>query len=156
LLDLVNAAPDVKVQALPYLRIMFVFSSGMLVFFMLGGALRSAGDARTPMIFGIALTVLNLVFNVILIRGLGPIPSFGTAGSAMGTVIASGLLAIYALWKLWSGGWVVSFPRSHGLAPDWTIIKALFRFGLPAGIQGIAMNIGGVAMLGFIGSLAQS
>jgi putative MATE family efflux protein len=156
LLDLVNAAPSVKTEALPFLRIMFLFSGGMLVFFMLGGALRSAGDARTPMVLGIALTILNLVLNVILIRGLGPIPAFGTAGAAIGTVIASGLLAVYALWKLWSGGWVVSFPRGHGFGPDWAIIKSLFRFGLPTGIQGIAMNIGGVLMLSFIGSLAQS
>ncbi len=69
-----NAAPAVKAEALPFLRIMFVFSSGMLIFFMLSGALRSAGDARTPMILGIALTVLNLVLNVILIRGLRPDP----------------------------------------------------------------------------------
>src|SRR6058998_3932251 len=111
LLDFVNAAPAVKAEALPFLRTMFVFSSGMLIFFMLGGALRSAGDARTPMILGISLTVLNVVLNVILIRGLGPIPAFGTKGAAMGTCIASGLLAIYSLWKLWNGGWVVSFPR---------------------------------------------
>jgi putative MATE family efflux protein len=156
LLDLVNAAPDVKAEALPFMRIMFVFSSGMLVFYMLSGALRSAGDARTPMVLGIVLTVLNLVLNVILIRGLGPIPGFGTAGSAMGTVIASGVLGVYAFWKLWRGGWVVSFPRGGGLRPDWNIIKALFRFGLPTGIQGVAMNIGGVVLLGFIGSLAQS
>jgi Na+-driven multidrug efflux pump len=50
----------------------------------------------------------------------------------------------------------VSFPRHHGFAPDWTIIRSLFRFGLPTGIQGIAMNIGGLLMLSFIGSLAQS
>jgi putative MATE family efflux protein len=156
LLDLVNAAPAVKAEALPFLRIMFLFSSGMLVFFMLGGALRSAGDARTPMVLGVALTVSNLILNVILIRGLGPIPAFGTVGSAMGTVIASGLLAVYALWKLWRGGWVVSFPRGSGYRPDWSIIRSLFRFGLPTGIQGIAMNVGGVVMLGFIGSLAQS
>jgi putative MATE family efflux protein len=156
LLDLVNAAPAVKHEALPFLRIMFLFSIGVLMFHMLSIALRSAGDARTPMVLGIALTVLNLVLNVILIRGLGPIPAFGTAGSAMGTVIAAGLVGVYALWKLWNGGLVVSFPRGHGLRPDWTIIRSLFRFGLPAGIQGIAMNVGGVVMLGFIGSLAQS
>src|SRR5918992_4162175 len=156
LLDFVNAAPAVKAEALPFLRITFVFIGGMLVFFMLSAALRSAGDARTPMILGIAMTVLNLVLNVILIRGLGPIPSFGTKGSAMGTVIASGLVAAYSLWKLWNGGWVVSFPRHHGFGPDWAIIKSLFRFGLPAGFQGIAMNIGGVFMLAFIGSVAQS
>ena len=155
LLDLVNATPAVKAEALPFLRIMFLFSSGMLVFYMLSGALRSAGDARTPMVLGIVLTVLNLVLNVVLIRGLGPIPAFGTAGSALGTVIASALLGVYSLWKLWRGGWIVSFPRGHW-RPDWGIIRSLFRFGLPAGIQGIAMNIGGVVMLGFIGSLAQS
>jgi putative MATE family efflux protein len=156
LLDLVNAAPAVKAEALPFLRIMFVFSSGMLLFFMLSGALRAAGDARTPMVLGIVLTVLNLVLNIVFIRGLGPIPGYGTAGSAIGTVLASWILTIYALWKLKHGGWVVSFPRGQAHGPDWTVIRALFRFGLPAGIQGIAMNIGGVFLLAFIGSLAQS
>ena len=156
LLDLVNAAPAVKTEALPFLRIMFGFSSGMMVFFMLSGALRSAGDARTPMVLGIAMTALNLVLNIVLIRGLGPIPAFGTRGSAMGTCITAGLLAVYAVWKMWTGGWVVAFPRGQGWGPDWSIIRELFRFGLPTGIQGIAMNIGGVFMLSFIGSLAQS
>jgi putative MATE family efflux protein len=157
LLDLVNAAPAVKEEALPFLRIMFLFTSGMLIFYMLAGALRSAGDARTPMRLGIAMTVLNLVLNVILIRGLGPIPAFGTKGSAMGTAIATGLVGIYSMYKLWAGHWVVKFPHhQHGFAPDWEIIKSLFRFGLPSGIQGIAMNVGGVLMLGFVGSLAQS
>jgi putative MATE family efflux protein len=156
LLDLVNAAPEVKTEALPFLRIMFLFSFGMFIFFMLSTALRSAGDARTPMILGLAMTILNLGLNLILIRGLGPIPAFGTAGAAMGTVIASGLIAVYSLWRLWTGTWVISFPRVTGLGLDWGIIKSLFKFGLPTGIQGIAMNIGGVLMLSFIGSLAQS
>jgi putative MATE family efflux protein len=156
LLDFVNAAPAVRAEALPFLRIMFVFIGGMMMFFMLGAALRSAGDARTPMMLGIAMTVLNLTFNVVLIRGLGPIPQFGTKGSAMGTAMASGLVALYSLWKLWSGAWVVRFPRGHGFGPDWRIIRSLFRFGLPTGIQGIAMNVGGVFMLAFIGSLPQS
>jgi putative MATE family efflux protein len=156
LLDFVNAAPAVQEQALPFLRIMFLTSSGMLVDFMLGGALRSAGDARTPLILGFVMTALNIAFNVVLIRGLGPIPSYGTAGSAMGTALASGLVALYAIVRLWRGGWVVRFPRGHGFGPDWSIIRELFRFGLPAGFQGIAMNIGGVFLLSFIGSLAQS
>ncbi len=156
LLDFVNAAPLVKAEALPFLRIMFLFSVGMLVFFMLGGALRSAGDARTPMVLGIATTLLNIGLNVVLIRGLGPIPAFGTAGSAMGTVTAFGLVGVYSLWKLWGGGWVVRFPRGVGLHADWDIIRSLFRFGLPTGVQGIAMNVGGVLMLSIIGSLPQS
>lgn len=156
LLDFVNAAPGVQAEALPYLRIMFVFSAGMLIFYMLGAALRSAGDARTPMVLGLWMTIGNIALNVVLIRGLGPIPAYGTAGAAMGTVIASGLVGVYGMWRLWHGGWVVSFPRGMGYRPDWGIIRALFRFGLPTGIQGIAMNVGGVLLLMFVGSLAAS
>ena len=155
LLDFVNAAPAVKREALPFLRIVFMTSSGSMMFFMLSGALRSAGDARTPMVLGVAMTVLNIILNVILIRGLGPIPAFGTKGSAMGTAISAGMIGVYCLWKLIRGGWVVSFPRKHGWGPDWEIIKLLFKFGLPTGFQGIAMNIGGVLLLSFIGSVAQ-
>src|SRR5438552_2340197 len=122
LLDFVNAAPAVRSEALPFLRIMFLFSGGMMMFFMLGTALRAAGDARTPMVLGVAMTVLNAGLNVILIRGLGPIPAFGTAGAAMGTCIASAIVSIYSLMKLLKGGWVVGFPRHHGFAPDWAII----------------------------------
>ena len=106
LLEMVNATAEVQAEALPYLRILFVFSFGMLMFFMLGGALRSAGDAQTPLRLGIVLTVLNIVLNVILIRGLGPIPAFGTTGAAMGTVIAGGVISLYAVTRLFSGkGW---------------------------------------------------
>jgi putative MATE family efflux protein len=156
LLDLVNAAPDVRLEALPYLRIMFVFSFGMMVFFMLGGALRSAGDARTPLRFGLAVTAINITLNVILIRGLGPIPAFGTAGAAMGTVIATGSVALVALYMLRRDRWVVGFPKGMSFRPDWTIIRSLFRFGLPTGVQGVAMNVGGVLLLRFIGSLERS
>ena len=156
LLDVVNAAPDVKAEALPYLRIMFLFSFGMLVFFMLGGALRAAGDARTPLRIGIVVTVLNIILNVILIRGLGPIPAFGTAGAAMGTVIATGSVSIIAFILLRRGTWVVSFPRGMSYRPDLQVIRSLFRFGLPTGFQGVAMNVAGVMLLRFIGSLEHS
>lgn len=156
LLNLVNAAPEVQAEALPYIRTMFLFSIGMMIYFMLSGALRSAGDAKTPMILGIVMTALNVVFSITLISGLGPIPAFGTKGAAMGTCIASGLMAVYAFWKLWNGSWVVSLKNNYSYAPDWLVIRKLFQFGLPAGIQGIAMNVGGVFLLSFIGSLAQS
>jgi Na+-driven multidrug efflux pump len=106
------------------------------------------------MALGITATCLNILFNVVLIRGFGPIPAFGTRGAAMGTSTAFGLVAIYSLYKLLTGGWVISFPKHEGFAPDWTIIKSLFKFGLPTGFQGIAMNVGGVLLLGFIGSTA--
>ena len=156
LLQLINASPEVQVEALPYIRVMFVFSIGMLIFFMMSGALRSAGDARTPLRLGVAMTAGNVILNLILIPGFGPIPALGTLGAAIGTAIASGLTAIAFLWLLFSGRLVVKFSRTMSFAPDWKIIRELFRFGLPTGFQGIVMNLAGVLMLRFIGSLQYS
>jgi putative MATE family efflux protein len=156
LLELVNATPEVKREAMPFLQTMFLFSIGLLLFFMLGGALRSAGDARTPLRLGILMTVLNITFNVILIPGLGPVPALGTRGAAIGTVSASLIVSSVAFWMILRGRLVVHFPKTMSFAPDWGIIRSLFRFGLPAGIQGVAMNIAGVFLLRFIGSLEHS
>src|ERR1051325_1804380 len=42
LLNLVHAAPEVKAEALPFLRIMFVCSIGMMIFFMMSGEIGRA------------------------------------------------------------------------------------------------------------------
>jgi len=156
LLELVNATPEVRAEALPYLRTMFTFSIGMLLFFMLGGALRAAGDARTPLRLGALMTVLNISLNVVLIAGYGPFPALGTFGAALGTVIASSIVSLLAIWLILKDRLVVHFSRAMSWRPDFAIIRSLFRFGLPAGIQGVAMNIAGVLLLRFIGSLPHS
>ncbi|PYP33595.1 MAG: hypothetical protein DMD49_02915 [Gemmatimonadetes bacterium] len=156
LLHVVNAAPAVRAQALPFLRIMFVGSIGMLLFFMVSGALRAAGDARTPLRLGVLLTALNVVCNVAFITGVGPLPRLGTAGAAVGSTVAGLALSGLAVYLLFSGRLPVQWHRDMDWRPDWAVIRALFRFGLPTGIQGIAMNVAGVLLLRFIGSLAQS
>jgi len=156
LLHVVNAAPAVRAQALPFLRIMFVGSIGMLLFFMVSGALRAAGDARTPLRLGVLLTALNVVCNVAFITGVGPLPRLGTAGAAVGSTVAGLALSGLAVYLLFSGRLPVQWHRNMNWRPDWGVIRALFRFGLPTGIQGIAMNVAGVLLLRFIGSLAQS
>jgi len=150
LLNLVNAAPDVQAEALPFLRAMFMGIFGMMMFFMLSGAFRAAGDPRTPLRLGVIMTVLTIAFNVILI------PMFGTIGAAFGTIASSSTVAIYGLWKITRPDAVIHFERGMDMKPDFTIIRSLFRFGLPTGVQGIAMNIGGVLMLRFIGAREHS
>jgi Na+-driven multidrug efflux pump len=102
------------------------------------------------------MTVLNIILNVILIRGLGPIPALGTAGAALGTAIASMTVAAYAIYHLFRGDTVIRFSRQMRWRADWVIIRSLFKFGLPTGVQGIAMNVAGVLLLRFVGSLQDS
>jgi putative MATE family efflux protein len=156
LLQLVNAAPEVQAEALPYLRIMFIGGTGLLLFFMIGGALRAAGDAKTPLRLGIMLSTLHVALNFVFIRGLGPIPALGTRGAALGDAMSSIIIAGVGVWMLFAHKTPVWFSRQMSFKPDLTIIRSLFRFGLPSGFQGVAMNIGGVLLLRFIGSLEHS
>ena len=156
LLNTVHAAPEVQAQALAFLRIMFIGSLGTICFFMVSGALRAAGDARTPLRLGILLTVLNVLCNIGFITGVGPLPRLGTAGAAVGTTVAGLIVSAVAFSLLFSGSLPVLWHRTMDWRPDWGIIRELFRFGLPTGFQGIAMNIAGVLLLRFIGSLPQS
>jgi putative MATE family efflux protein len=150
LLDIINAAPEVQREALPFLRAMFLGNFGLMMFFMLSGAFRAAGDPRTPLRLGVTMTVLTVAFNVALI------PAFGTLGAALGTIASSTIVAGYGMWRLFAPGSVIHFDAHMDKRPDFTIIRALFRFGLPTGVQGIAMNIAGVLLLRFIGSLEHS
>jgi putative MATE family efflux protein len=129
---------------------MFLGILGMMMFFMLSGAFRAAGDPRTPLRLGVVMTVLTIAFNIVLI------PMFGTIGAALGTIASSTAVAIYGLWLFTRPDAVIHFERGMDVKPDFTIIRSLFRFGLPTGVQGIAMNVGGVFMLRFIGSLEHS
>jgi putative MATE family efflux protein len=150
LLELVNAAPEVRDEALPFLRAMFMGIFGLMMFFMLSGAFRAAGDPRTPLRLGVTMTILTVAFNVVLI------PAFGTIGAALGTIASSTIVAIYGIWRVTRPHSVIHFERGMSLRPDFTIIRSLFKFGLPTGVQGIAMNVGGVLLLRFIGALDES
>jgi putative MATE family efflux protein len=150
LLDIVNAAPEVKREALPFLRAMFLGNFGLMMFFMLSGAFRAAGDPRTPLRLGLTMTVLTIVFNVMLI------PALGTLGAAIGTIASSTVVSAYGMRRLFAPGSVIHFHAGLDRRPDWSIIRSLFKFGLPTGVQGIAMNIAGLLLLRFIGSLEYS
>ena len=129
----------------------------MLLFFMLTSALRAAGDSRTPMRLGVTMTILNVVLNVILIRGLGP--DSGARHRGLGARHRDRVehgQRLCAVSVVQAASWSSSSRAHMDWRPDWTIIRSLFRFGLPTGVQGIAMNVAGVMLLRFIGSLEQS
>ncbi len=150
LLNIVNAAPEVQREAMPFLRAILLGIFGLVMFFMLSGAFRAAGDPQTPLRLGAAMTVLTVCFNLALI------PALGTVGAAVGTIASSTIVSVYGIRKLFAPGSVIRFHRGMAVAPDFGIIRSLFRFGLPTGVQGIAMNIAGVLLLRFIGSLQHS
>jgi putative MATE family efflux protein len=89
LLALLRVPDEALGMAAVYLRIIFLGFFFTFQYNIMAGALRSVGDARTPVVYlGIA-SALNALFDVLLIGGF----HLGVAGAALATVFAEGLAA---------------------------------------------------------------
>lgn len=79
--DVTSEYMTVRLWACPIMFTAFTFLS----------FLRGIGNIRTQLIVAILVVVANIPLTYIFAFGLGPIPAFGVAGAAIGTVIAQGL-----------------------------------------------------------------
>ena len=153
LLRFAEAAPEVERHALPYLRILFTCGAPLFLMFMLTGAFQASGDPKVPLILGILATGLNIALSTLFITGPGPIPALGTVGAALGTVLAPLVSAAIALLLIARHKTLLQPPKRLKLIPDLSVVRVVARIGLPTGIQGVLLNIGGVFLLKYIGSL---
>ena len=85
---------EARAQALAYLRISMLSMPFTCASMMVGMGLRGAGDSTTPMASSIVAVLLDIVLNPLLIRGFGPIPPLGVAGSALSNAIATVIGAV--------------------------------------------------------------
>jgi len=152
----VGASEEVAVLALPYLRILFTCGSPLFLMFMFTGAFQASGDTKVPLVLGTLSAILNIVISSILIMGLGPIPSMGIIGAAMGIVLSSSLSVCIAIALILKGKTVIQPPKRYTLIPDFSILRAIVKIGLPTGVQGVLLNIGGVFVMMYISKLEDS
>jgi putative MATE family efflux protein len=144
-----KAASD---EAIIYLRIMFASMPFTYFFMFMQMAQRGAGDSRTPFYFMALATVLDACLNPCLIRGLGPFPRLGIAGSATSTLIGQGVsFMLLAAWLYRKQSVLVLWPSELKLLkPDFTIIWPLVRRGLPMSMQMLLMSMASVFMMSFV------
>lgn len=150
LLDFVGAEPGVRLHALPYLRLLFTCGAPLFLAFMFTGAFQASGDPKTPLVLGIIATILNIAISAILIPGAGPIPALGTIGAALGTVLAPLFTVGISIALILRRKMILQPPRTFHFFPDLSVMKVVARIGLPVGIQGVLLNVGGVLVMGFI------
>src|SRR5690606_12361417 len=55
---------------------------------LLGAVLRGVGNTRLALFVAMVVNALNVALNAALIFGVGPVPAFGLAGAAYGTIVA--------------------------------------------------------------------
>jgi len=93
--------------------------------------------------------LLDIVFNPVLIFGLGPFPKLGIAGAAWATFLAQGLSLVAMLWYLRNKRHVLWLGRkdAHLLKVDTTILRALVVKGIPMGLQMVLISLAMIAMM---------
>src|SRR3546814_249893 len=124
----------------------------LYMFAFLSAILRGAGDTRTPFVFLMLAVVLDIVFNPLLIFGIGPFPEMGIAGSATSTLIANvASLAAMLLWlrhrrhPLW-----ISRHENAVYKPDLAILRSLVVKGVPMGLQMIVISLAMIMMISMV------
>jgi putative MATE family efflux protein len=115
-------------------------------------ALRGAGDSMTPLLFMIVAVVLDSGLNPVFIRGLGPAPRLGIAGSATATLIANytALIGLVAYMYLKDLPLRLRGGELRYLWCDLSILKTIVAKGFPMGLQMIVISVSALALIGLV------
>lgn len=93
LVDAFGAGAGVGEFATSYLRIALIGTTPLLLLLAATGVLRGMQDTRTPLVAAVAGNLANILLNLLLVYGLGPVPGLGLRGSALGSVLAQVMTA---------------------------------------------------------------
>lgn len=131
---------EVLEMATSYLSICCGLSFGIVFFSMFEKLLQATGKSVYSTIGQVFGAVINIIFDPLLIYGVGPFPEMGVKGAAYATVLGqvlSALLLMYFHLKK-------NKEFDHGLKfikPNIKIIGGIYTVGLPAIISQALMSI---------------
>lgn len=136
LVSLFGASGTVEDAAATYLRPAALGITPLLLVLASTGVLRGLQDTRTPLVVAVLGNAANLVLNIALVYGAGPVPRLELAGSALGSVLAQAGMAL-ALTAV-----VVRAARRAGasLRPDRAGIRAAGRAGVPLLVRTLTLR----------------
>ena len=134
-----------------YLRITFLGAPFTFCYNALAAALKSVGDADTPMRFLAFSAILNALLDLVFLGLLG----FGILCSALTTVFAEALCAFLALRHMVRNVPQLTPQRTHW-KPDPLILRQLLRYGGPTAFQQAIQPVCKVLIQGQVNTLGVS
>ena len=122
-----------------YLRIVWLLGLGVFFGVYFEKMLTATGNATLAMISQASGAVFNIIFDPLLIFGIGPFPKLGIAGAALATVMGQILAAIVAA--------VLNIKKNSGIHlslpavfhPSSKAVKEIYQVGVPSMIT-IGLN----------------
>lgn len=132
---------DIFEGAYQYIIVIFIGIPATYLYNLLSGIIRSLGDSRSPLIFLVISSVLNIGLDIVAIL----VFHMGVAGAAWATVLSqliSGILCLFYMRR--------KFPILKIQRDEWKIrgncIARLCSMGIPMGLQYSITAIGSVIL----------
>ena len=137
--------------AYDYIWVIFLGIPATMLYNLLSGIIRSLGDSRTPLVFLILSSLLNVLLDILFIVCF----RMGVAGAGWATLLSqliSGILCLGFIRK--------AFPLLHLSADDlrwrWPFALHLLSMGLPMGLQYSITAIGSILLQAAVNGLGAS
>ena len=169
IVGLMGAEPEVFPYAVKYMRIVLLGLPGLIITFIMSGALRGSGDTRTPMIVNGISNILNIIGNFLLIfesrtiflslpfsentiQLFMPGAGLGVTGAAIATTTGRYIATFLILRILFNskGEYNLDF---RDFKIDKSIIKRIFKIGLPAAGEQLLFRSAQLAFFRIVASL---
>ena len=148
ILELMNTPEDVFAPARDYIFVIFLGIPVTFLYNILSGFIRSLGDSKTPVVFLIISSLLNIALDIFMIVVLG----MGVAGAGWATVISQFVSAVLCLVFIKK-----RFELLHISRDDLKIrryyIGRLCAVGLPMGLQYSITAIGTILLQAAVNGL---
>lgn len=130
LIDLAVPPPEVRTEAMSYLRIYLAGLMFTVIYNIGAGILRAVGDSRSPFLILLLACIVNIILDLVFVVAL----SLGVAGVGIATVISQGLSVLLVYRR------IAQFDPQFRFAPRQlgahrTIIADVMGIGMPSGMQ---------------------
>ena len=130
---------DVIGNSIVYFRVYFMGCIAVVLYNVGASILQSVGDSRSPMLYLIAASVLNVVLDLLFVAGF----HMGVGSAAFATILSQILSAFLAFRKLGkaTGAYAVRWRQVRFDAPT---LRAVVAQGLPSGVQNSVISLANV------------
>ena len=136
-----------------YLRIVWILGLGVFFGVYFEKMLTSTGYATFAMVSQASGAVFNIIFDPLLIFGLGPFPRMGIAGAATATVMGQILAALIALiLNIRRNSWI-RLSVGRVFRPSAHAAREIYRIGIPSmvtiGLNSVTSFLVNQVLLGY-------
>jgi putative MATE family efflux protein len=138
-LHLIGAEGEVVALGGEYLRMVFLATFFIFFAFVTEGALRGAGDTKTPLKIDLAINAFNLTLDYLLIYGKFGFPKLGVMGAGIASASSFTIGSLLYLAVLLSGRYAVSLKRGS-LSFDLIMMRRILRIGVPSSVERLVMS----------------